>query len=278
MPDTRNLYQKIAQVSKAVGQVEATSKNQYGKEAIGIGDAENAVRDALADAGIVTIWSNPEIADIGQGKLWQATLHVVVVNADNPAERVEADWLDVGGNAAAACSFARKGFYKALLHMAVNEDEQHGTFETSPQHHRYRSQPNAALRPAGRTATVKQIDFARTLMDGLGIPEPPGWEQFDRTVIARWIDQMTAGDRGIVNPATGRTVIAPSTDAPSTLDRIDTLCAAISDITNTDAGKVLQTIQARAGITSWAHATDAQMETALAKAEDAFGNAQRQVS
>ena len=120
--DKPNLYQRISAVTQEVSTVEATGHNQYQARAISIADVERALAPVLAKHGVVTRWGNPDLADIGNGKLWQATLCVTVINADAPDDHFTEQWRDIGGTPAAACSFAVKGFYRRIFHIAEDDE------------------------------------------------------------------------------------------------------------------------------------------------------------
>jgi hypothetical protein len=135
----RTLHQRICAVSGALGPVERGSQNQYRKPAVGIDDLEEALGPLLAEHGIVTEWSygrppfSPDDQPLrhlemqgqdGTYGLWMAHLRCRLVNADDPADATDwADWWDIGSNPMAATSFARKGFLKAVFHVAAAEDE-----------------------------------------------------------------------------------------------------------------------------------------------------------
>jgi len=142
-----NLYQRIASLATKVGDIQATSQNQYQKQALGRGDIEKAIRQPLAEAGIVVIPSQakfrthyaslaseatkdlaPESA-VSPGlhcldkNNWQVTIAFRLVNVDEPTDYLDIWWSDTGSNPAAAISFTVKSFYKALLHLDDTDDE-----------------------------------------------------------------------------------------------------------------------------------------------------------
>jgi hypothetical protein len=123
-----NVHQRIAAVSAAVGEITKGSKTQQGKAAMGIQDVEEALGAVMAEHGLVTEWSYIDVCirdewRRGNESVFQARLKIEVVNADNPGDRISAEWTDVGSNPMAATSFTRKGYYKSLFHLAEKDDE-----------------------------------------------------------------------------------------------------------------------------------------------------------
>jgi hypothetical protein len=128
------LYQKLATIAKQARDegIEATGKLQHGdKKVYSIGDVEAAIGPLCADAGIVTRWSSVSLDSYEQAtsngtmRMWISHLRVKVTDAAS-AESFEDDWIDIGTNPMAAASFVRKGYYKALFHLAEESDEAKG--------------------------------------------------------------------------------------------------------------------------------------------------------
>lgn len=92
---SKNLYQRLVDVTKAVGRVPKRGRNSfhnydYATEA----DVAEAVRDALCEHGVVMLSTLADLHDrevtTSKGKVETvvtATLEVTFVNADNPEER-----------------------------------------------------------------------------------------------------------------------------------------------------------------------------------------------
>lgn len=122
-----SLFGKLATIAGAA-QPTATGKTQQGKTVFSIGDVEAAVGPLFAHHGIVTRWSTVALDSYdqptkeGSMRMWIAHLRVRVIDATS-GESFEDEWIDVGTNPMAAASFVRKGYYKALLHLAEDADE-----------------------------------------------------------------------------------------------------------------------------------------------------------
>lgn len=121
----RNLHQRIQAVQGEIGRVPATGKNQFKSPAVSIEDVENELRPHLARYGIITRWTFEEngLQALSDGKLWMVRLLIEVVNADDPTDSWTDRWYDIGTTPLAATSFAVKGYYKRLFHIASAEDE-----------------------------------------------------------------------------------------------------------------------------------------------------------
>jgi len=123
-----NVYQRLAVVQEAVS-VKVTGANERGTKAISIKDTERALRDLLASHGVITRWhrinleSYEQKTSKGTMSMWRLHCRVSVINADDPEDKFEDEWEDVGTNPSAAASFTRKSYYKALLHIADADDD-----------------------------------------------------------------------------------------------------------------------------------------------------------
>lgn len=129
MAERKTLRQRIQEVAGKVQKVEATGRNQLRAEAISIEDVEEAIGPLLADAGIITRWSDESLSSYreptksGEMTMWQVRQRVRVESADNPEDGFEDFAEDIGTNPAAAKSFARKAYYKALFHITGADEE-----------------------------------------------------------------------------------------------------------------------------------------------------------
>lgn len=124
---TRNLYQRLAAITGAVGSIRATGRTAQQQPTISIADVEDALRGLLAEHGVVTgyRWNTlPTIVHAGEKvTTWQADLTVWLVNADKPDDAREDRITDIGTSPSAAVSFALKRYYRALFHLADESDE-----------------------------------------------------------------------------------------------------------------------------------------------------------
>ena len=120
----RKLGERIAWITAKVGPIVATGNNQYDRDgkAMSIMDVEGALAPLFAEAGVVTNWSVTTAALID--KVWRLDFHVTISASDNPQDKIEADWMDIGNSPSAARSFAVKGYYRCLFHLADAEDHQ----------------------------------------------------------------------------------------------------------------------------------------------------------
>lgn len=120
-----NLHRRLDAVMGAVEGIKATGKNEYKNPALSIGDVEQVVRPLLARHGVVIrfrLAGDTALVRL-DGRLWQTNLVVRVVNADDPGDHFEDLWSDIGATPSAAYSFTRKGYLKALLHLAEGDDD-----------------------------------------------------------------------------------------------------------------------------------------------------------
>lgn len=133
-PEVMGLYDKLAAISQdAAPQVTGHTGQKMGdRPAFSIGDVESALKPLFAKYGLVTRWSTVELSSYeqptreGTMRMWIAHLRVKVTNAALPDESFEDEWIDIGTNPMAAASFVRKGYYKALFHLAEEGDEARG--------------------------------------------------------------------------------------------------------------------------------------------------------
>lgn len=132
---TKNLHQRIAAITAAV-QVKATGKTAHGQQTISITDVEDALGELTAMHGVVTDYRWNEaptvIGNEGKMSLWLAHITASLVNADTPTDHIEAELYDVGTSPSAAVSFALKRYYRALFHLATEEDENRSVNRGSP--------------------------------------------------------------------------------------------------------------------------------------------------
>jgi hypothetical protein len=122
MSDTVTLQQKLVAVAKQVGKIKFEGKNQYGKAALSIYDVENAIREPLAEAGILTRWSSTEAYDLEGTKGWRVVLSVTISDADGGESFVDTV-TDTGSTISGAVSFAKKQYYRGLFHLADEEED-----------------------------------------------------------------------------------------------------------------------------------------------------------
>lgn len=165
---TPNLYQRLNKVAAEVA-VRATGKTAQGQRTMSISDVEEALSDLLSSHGVVTGYSfnsKPEIvSQVGNSSLWLADLTVWMVNADDPEDKRTDIAFDVGTSPSAAVSFALKRFYRALFHLADEEDEKRST----PGSHGGQQAPRPAV--TGKMSTAEQSRIAR-LNETLPSPQP----------------------------------------------------------------------------------------------------------
>jgi hypothetical protein len=132
-PPSPTLHKKVACI---IGEVQTlkpkpSGKNQFGVEAFSIGDVESVVGPLLAQYG-VTIEPSMNYLE-PQDKLWRVGMDYIVRDADNPEDFFSGQWIDIGGNPAAAVSFATKAYLKRLFHIADYEEDNHPHTEPQPQ-------------------------------------------------------------------------------------------------------------------------------------------------
>ena len=126
---TRTLHERVLAIATEVGKIHATGENQQKKAAVSVYDVENAIRELFAKEGILTRWSfvsmerYKEPIKAGIMTMFSLTLRVKFVNALDPSDQFEDEWTDVGNSPAGAASFVRKGYYKALFHLAAEGDD-----------------------------------------------------------------------------------------------------------------------------------------------------------
>lgn len=131
----RPLGVRLAEITGKVAPIVATGTNQFdrNKKAMSVQDVEEALRPLLAEAGVVTNWSVTNALQLDSGqKLWQLNFHVTVYSSDDAADKIESDWMDVGTSPTAAASFAVKGYYRRLFHLADADDELAATPQVKP--------------------------------------------------------------------------------------------------------------------------------------------------
>ncbi len=119
--DGVTLHQRLAAIELEIGRIKPTGQNEYKKPALSIGDVEDALRPLFAKHRVVTIWWLSELVHL-DARLWRAHLVCRLVNADDPNDSFQEGWQDIGSNPSAAYSFVRKGFYKALFHLADDDE------------------------------------------------------------------------------------------------------------------------------------------------------------
>lgn len=153
-----NVYQRLALVQSQIT-VRVTGKNEKEKPAISIQDTERALRDLLVENGIVTVWgfdkreSYVQPTRSGQMTMWHVSGNVRVVNADKAEDFFSEPVGDVGTNPSAAMSFARKGFYKSLFHIAEKDDD------------KIRDEPNSRV-PHARNAPMPPPPIGDNVEEG----------------------------------------------------------------------------------------------------------------
>jgi hypothetical protein len=142
----KSLGERLSWITGQLAPIEATGHNRFSKAALSVEDVEDALRPLFAEAGVVALWSitgwesSPD-----KEAAWLVKFHVTLMRAEENTplpdvmilpkdstltaipqthtDRLEADWFDVGSSPMAAQSFAVKGFYRRLFHLASAEDE-----------------------------------------------------------------------------------------------------------------------------------------------------------
>jgi hypothetical protein len=120
-----NVGDRISSITAAVKPIVATGNNQFDrdKKALSVMDIEEALRPLLAEFGVVVNWSITNAALLEPQKLWRLDFHVTVFASGDPDDKLEAEWMDIGTSPSAAASFAVKGYYRRLFHLAEAEDD-----------------------------------------------------------------------------------------------------------------------------------------------------------
>ena len=115
------LAKRILAIIELVGAVKATGKSPFsGDPAQSIGDVEDALRPLLVHHGVVIRFKERQLTKADRE--WVAEVTACVDAVDLPGEGWYDDWADSGSTPAAAYSFARKSYMKALFHIADTED------------------------------------------------------------------------------------------------------------------------------------------------------------
>jgi hypothetical protein len=118
------LGERLSWITGQVAPIEATGHNRFSKAALSIEDVEDALRPLFAEAGVVALWSCTGFETAPDKEAaWLCKFHVVIYASNNPLDKIEADWFDVGSSPMSAQSFAVKGFYRRLFHLASADDE-----------------------------------------------------------------------------------------------------------------------------------------------------------
>jgi hypothetical protein len=119
--DERNLYERLQAITDEIA-VKATGKNPFDRSpAISIEDVETPLRALLVKHGVHIRFSKGAV-ELVEAKTWRASVEAVVRDVAS-GDAFSDSWQDTGGNPAAAYSFARKSYLKALFHIAEAEDE-----------------------------------------------------------------------------------------------------------------------------------------------------------
>jgi ribosomal protein S27AE len=152
----RNLYQRLTAITAEV-QVKATGRTAQGRSTISIADTEDAIGDLMAEHGVVAgfRWNaKPEVVgQEGKVSIWMADITAWMVNADDPRDQREEPLFDVGTSPSAAVSFALKRYYRALFHLATEEDESRSVG------HGDRPPPAGAGAPPASDARGPRVDW-----------------------------------------------------------------------------------------------------------------------
>jgi hypothetical protein len=165
MAEGKTLGERISWITGQVAPIEATGQNRFSKAAMSVEDVEDALRPLFAEAGVVALWSCTG-HETSQDKeaAWLLNFRVAIYADDHPEDRIEADWFDVGSSPSAAESFAVKGFYRRLFHLASAEDEQRKAGAPP----RRRQERGAEPKENGETVSGP----SRSAQDGSSAPVP----------------------------------------------------------------------------------------------------------
>ncbi len=116
--ETRSLVERLLDITAAVPAIKATGKSPFSKEpALSIGDVEGALRPLLVKHGVLIRFRKTDLQKVER----EWVVGVTAVVSDGTDELLD-DWGDCGSTPAAAYSFARKSYMKALFHIADDED------------------------------------------------------------------------------------------------------------------------------------------------------------
>lgn len=163
---TGTLHQRLATIAGKVGAIKATGKTPQGVKALSIANVEDALRPLFIEHRVLTgfrwndkpmplervsIKVNEKTGEIRESKYyeWLADLTVWMVNADDGTDRIEDRICDIGSSPSAAVSFSLKRYFRALFHLADEDDEN---------------------RPG---ATRKPVQVARPAVKSSGVAIPP---------------------------------------------------------------------------------------------------------
>jgi hypothetical protein len=191
------LYEKLALIT-AQAHVEATGKTQQNKTVFSIGDVEKEIGRLCAEARIVTRWSSVALDSYEQAtsngtmRMWVSRLRVKVTDAVS-GEAFEDEWADIGTNPMAAASFVRKGYYKALFHLAEEGDEG-GRTDTTQRRQRASAPSPRSDAPHGApdTQTPTRVSL---IADILAMPGDARWTVlkgfgYRGDDMKRWVNQL----------------------------------------------------------------------------------------
>lgn len=135
-----SLHQRLAEIAGKVGAIKATGKTPQGVKALSIANVEDALRPLFIEHRVLTgfrwndkpmplervsIKVNEKTGEVRESKYyeWLADLTVWMVNADDGTDRIEDRICDIGSSPSAAVSFSLKRYFRALFHLADEEDE-----------------------------------------------------------------------------------------------------------------------------------------------------------
>lgn len=127
------LAERILSITQEIGKIKATGRSPFGgtAKALSIGDVEDKVRPLLVKHGVVIRFKTRNLIRPSDGaREWVAEVTAVITDSkfvsDGQSFRGsmfwEDDWADSGGTPAAAYSFARKSYLKALFHIADTDE------------------------------------------------------------------------------------------------------------------------------------------------------------
>lgn len=150
------LHQRLAAIQADIAPIEPTGQNEYKKPALSIGDVEEALRPLFAEHGVLTRWRRKELERI-EPRLWRAVLICRMTNTDDHEDRFEEEWEDVGSNPSAAYSFTRKGYYKAVFHLADASDDQITAEAPTPRQQRQAAAPKEQKKPLTLAQQIAMI-------------------------------------------------------------------------------------------------------------------------
>lgn len=178
---TPNLYQRLASIAGEVKGIKATGRtaqNMGNQSTLSISDIEDALRPLMAKHGVVVrhSWNaEPKVVEQSERgfKVYQVDLTIRAINADDPADAVEDRVIDFASSPSGGVSFALKRYYRALFHLADDEESpQAGVAERPSSALRGGSAP-APRAPQGPPAAAPKSEAGAVQPVARGAAEKP---------------------------------------------------------------------------------------------------------